>query len=392
MIVTTKLDDTDFSKCVPLIKHISTLRLPGGTQAMGTYAKKEHVPATQSSSNRHFIIQDSKLAEMAAYVNEHNLNIIWVWNINDTFQNQLAIVKKINLLTSKLTAIEFSNETYLKKFALGQLGKNGVSRKYSVEDYIFDLKNFFEFRNEHSELQSLDVIVCGASYDNSNSAIMDYRRAWNPEVKKALNGIFGSVIPYWVLTSYHIYISALTHDDGNEEISFGVLDLGFLYDISTPVITEMGSHFGADHPKTKNLFDAVFEAIGSVKRFGFHVYYSAYSLRIIEDKYQIDHHPFALYDKNGLAKFGEFIQGWVETLSIKEEVEPPVVEPPAPPTEPAEPTLTSVVPNRKNEWVFYAWTYLMFSNGEAMRLTTRWGRIPFGNEDIGKTKKELKKL
>jgi hypothetical protein len=71
-------------------------------------------------------------------------------------------------------------------------------------------------------------------------------------------------------------------------------------------------------------------------------------------------------------------------------VEPPVVEPPAPPTEPAEPTLTAVFPNRKNEWVFYAWTYLMFSEGEPIRLTTRFGRIPFGNEDVGKTKKELR--
>jgi len=340
MIVTTKLDDTDFSKCLPIIDKVTTLRLPGGTQSMKTYAKIEDVPESQLPSNRHFIIDDIKLQEMASYVNEHGLNIIWVWNINDTFENQLKIVQKINLLTPKLVAIEFSNETYLRKFALGHLHKNGVSKQYSVEDYIYDLKRFFVSREACVDINTIPVIVCGASYDSSNSAIMYYRREWNVKVKTALNDIFGANIPSWVHTAYHIYLSPAGQDNGDEEISFENLSLDFLNDITTPVITEMGSYYGADHPKTRDLFDTVFKAIGSIDRFGFHVFYSKSNPATYQEKYKIDHHPFALYGRNGIAKFGNFMQRWVKGLPNP--VEPEVIEPEVIEPEVVEPEVTEL--------------------------------------------------
>jgi len=331
MIVTTKLDDTDFSKCLPTIDKVTTLRLPGGTQSMKTYSKIEDVPESQLPSNRHFIIDDLKLQEMASYVNEHGLDIIWVWNINDTFENQLKIVQKVNLLTPKLKAIEFSNETYLRKFALGHLNKNGVSKTYLVEDYVYDLKKFFVSREACVDINTIPVIVCGASYDSSSSPIMDYRRAWNVKVKAALNDIFEANIPSWVHTAYHIYISPAKQNNGDEEISFTNLSLDFLNDITTPVITEMGSYYGVDDPKTKDFFDNVFKAIGSWDRFGFHVFYSKSNPLTYQKKYGLDHHPFALYGRNGITKFGNFMQKWVkdllDLLQSETSTEPEVTEP-----------------------------------------------------------------
>jgi len=295
---------TDFSNLTPWIKGISHIRVWGGSRGMATYPTLEAVPdVLLQNPNRFNLVQDEEIANLLALQTMHGVKTIYLININDSLESQLAFVQRLMDEGLDLDFVELGNELYLRKFAEGDLTGLGVTRAWSVEQYIDEIIDVWTLA--FKEL-GLPVYIVGASHgtDDSNSTM--YRQNWNSALVSALATRPGLVDG----VTFHRYGGEERTGETHEEIisnesfqflqTFGALPIA---------ITESGYFFTEMTPENLELAAEFWTAFRAALKPNDH-----YGVHVMQRSGMATGDlSYGLYDDNGLSPVGARFDAWLKT-------------------------------------------------------------------------------
>ena len=310
------------------------------------------------------------------YCITNDLSVVWTLNMSSfTIEKEIDFVTQLISQGLKITHFQMGGEFWLPKYYYGKTDEKGVVEQVRIADYLLMLDDWIPSLRLH--FPDVQLMILGCSHQNGDNQTEKYRKQWNDaviEYKEAndANDTMGFTVHYYAGAKPDLQPS------NGEEAIFQNIDWSpFISQLREPfpdvdiIITESG-WYASDKSqeqldKMVEFYESGVEAIGENGIMGLHV---------LNQQKESYHNWF---DRDGITDVGDnFLDYFDLQIEEEEEIEMP------------KPVLVAVYPDRKNEWVFYGWTYLIFSDGEKIRLTTRWGRIPVGSEDIGKTKQDLR--
>lgn len=316
---------------------------------------------------------ESRIDDFVKLVTERNLKVIWVPFITKdgrTLQREIDFVKELKERGVVFHAFQMLGEFYLPKYYYADLNAKGVVEGIRKEELAAILDIWVNaFQSEFPE--SKTFITC-ASHQNGNSRAEKYRKSFTNSIltwakNREYDGEF----------CFHMYSGYKGQEGGNEEAIYTDIDFshitGQIKDKfpETPIHLCEGGYYRKDDTEIPKMIDFMEQAQQALGKD------SIVSLHLLQGSGE-----FAWFDRQGATIVGDaFIAALEQPDEPIEEPEPPINE---------APTLVSVIPDAKGQFVMYGFTYLTFSDGSERKITTRFGYRPFGRDDIGKTIDELK--
>ena len=224
-IVNSRPRDEPGNALQPWIDGIGYVRGWGGSRGMATYPTLEAVPELllAGSPGRWDVAQQSEIDGLLRLQSDHGVQIIYLVNVNDTFESQSAFIERLREAGVDLAMLEMGNELYLPKFRNGDTTKLGVTRSWTAPEYVELLRAWVpDLRGRFAELPIYGI---GASHGVEDDAPTNARRGWNQTMLAALDetpALLDGV-------TFHQYAGeGRTDTSGEEEISdgefFGYLD------------------------------------------------------------------------------------------------------------------------------------------------------------------------
>jgi hypothetical protein len=369
--INTRPAHTDFNNLNPWIDKVDYLRIWGGSKGMATYPPD---------------VPQSEIDGLKSMQKNPGLAFIYMVNINDTLSSQLSFIQElITVHGLKIEILELGNEIYLPKFQIGDTKKLGVTRSWSVTEYV---QLATEWAQVLKKQFNLPIYVLAASHaGNSASPGNDhqYRKYWNSAIKHYLNRPELAANIYGI--TFHRYAgeerTGATHEEEVSNASFDFLD-----DFNDakgqrvwPIaITESGYQYAqmneGNRLKALEFWQSFTAALNpETDIFGLHVLAARQGVTSVLS--------FGLFNENGRTPVGDDFNDFITKLKA-----PPA--PPAPPEpEVLEPIITSVEPkNQKGDFEIWGKEKITFSDGTVayhkLRFTTRL----FGWSDRGLPKSQ----
>ena len=288
-------------------------------------------------------------------------------------QKEFEAVQELIEAGVNITHFQMGGEFWLAKYYFGKTGEKGVVEQVRIADYISMLDSWIPKCKQY--FPDVKIMLLGCSHQSGGSQTEQYRQEWNEAVlnykkEQGAKNELGFTV--------HYYAGAkpdLQPTNGEEAIFKGINWTPFISqlrsdDRNVEIIVPESGYYTSDKSQSQlrkmtEFYEAGARAVGKNGIMGLHV---------LNQRGESYHNWF---DKNGITAVGnKFLEYFTES-------EEPVND---------EPTLDFVVPDAKGEFVFLGITYLKFSDGSVEKIKTRFGNRPFGNEDVGKTKDELREL
>jgi acid phosphatase type 7 len=309
VIVNMRPAFTDYSKLEPWIDGIGYLRVWGGSRGMATYPTREAVPEILHSRPNHYnVVPQEEIDALLELQRKHDIEFIYMVNINDTLESQMAFIRRLQDEGMRLAMLEMGNEMYLRKFAEGLTDMLGVTRQITARDHVQLLAEWLPEVRKFG----IPVYVVAASHGTSDRPEDQRRREWNEVLKAGIERRPGLVDG----VSYHRYGGrhghrGVTHE---EEISNDSFDFLNTFGDLPIAITESGYFFEEmteeNLDKAAEFWSAFRDALKPTDLYGVHVLFNPRNRR--------DGMPLGLYDEEGITPVGKRFERWLKEYRRQE--------------------------------------------------------------------------
>lgn len=301
IIVNSRPAHMDFDAIEPWIDGIGYLRVWGGARGMATYPTEDAVPEFLRDRPRHVdVVTQGQIDAIVAMQRRHGLRIVYMVNVNDTLANQTAFVERLFAAGVDVAMLELGNELYLPKFRDGDTSQLGVTRAWTVEDYVGMLRTW------SPALRSFGVPLygIGASHDPGDRPRDAYRRTWNEVLHAAMRDdptLLDGV-------TFHLYVGIERNGiDPEEHLTDERLDFLDSFEGFPVAITEAGHQFSEVTPenlaRSVAFWDLLSSRLGPGDVFGLHVLYN--------DHGRPSATGYTLFDQNGRTVVGDLLADWL---------------------------------------------------------------------------------
>ena len=271
---------------------------------MVTFPTIEAVPEfLLDHPNRYNVVQNEEIESLLDLQAAHGVKTVYMINVNDTLESQLAFVQRLIDEGLDLDFVELGNELYLRKFATGDRTGLGVTRTWRVEQYIEEVIDVWAavFKD-----LGLPVYIVGASHGREGSAANTYRQEWNSALVTALQTRPGLVDG----VTFHRYggeeRTRQTHEETISNASFEFLQTFGELPIA---ITESGYFFTEMTPENLELaaefWTAFRAALKPNDRYGVHVMQRRGN--------SVGDLSYGLYDADGISPVGVRFDAWLRS-------------------------------------------------------------------------------
>jgi hypothetical protein len=317
----------------------------------------------------------ARFNDWLTYCITNDISVVWTLNMTKdrTMEKELSFVSQLIDQGLNITHFQLGGEFWLGKYYFGKTDEKGVVEQVRIADYLQMLDEWIPaLRISFPDVQ---LMLLGCSHQNGTNQTETYRKMWNNAVidykgANDANDTLGFTVHYYAGAKPDLQPS-----NGEEAIFNGINWEPFISQLRTPfpdvdIIVPESGWYPSDKSQEQldmmtEFYEKGVEAIGDNGIMGLHV---------LNQRNESFHN---WYDRDGLTDVGD---NWLDYFSLQT----------PPEEEEEEVVLEKVFPDRKGQWVMYGFTYLTFSDGTEKRIVTRWGNIPIGREDIGKTLDELK--
>jgi len=305
-LVNTRPRDTPFDSLEPWIDGIGYVRAWGGSRAMVTFPTLDAVPQVlldETGRNAFDVINEDQIDGLLALQQAHGTQLVYDVNVNDQLDSQTEFLTLLLERGVDIAMLEMGNELYLPKFAKGDTSAIGVTRAWTVDQYVDLLRDWGPRLRD--VVPGVPLYGVGASHGSTDAAGDTTRRQWNESLFAAIKqrpGLIDGI-------TFHHYAGGDASGASDEEVTVGDAEFAYLDTFGDlPVaITESGYRSATVTEATLNRAEAFWSALRARLKpgdvFGIHVMYNPSN--------QAGSRAMSLYDENGRTAVGDRVAQWL---------------------------------------------------------------------------------